>query len=150
MMESLIHSKRIHLSIYALARFKRHLQVVSGDFDRQWIGDHLAGAVLVFHPCGMRQGHPHRTSVHQKFDVHRVSVPRSNSPDGRLIDTMLIPFAPAIDGEKVLIHSVIKTISKVEVVGKPLVRERGTENRSIRYRMAETRGRRKCRTIAYR
>src|SRR5216683_4794308 len=91
MTESLIHRKRVHLSIYTLTRFKRHLQIMSGDFDRQWIGDHLVGAVLVFHPCGMRQGHPDRTSIHQKFDVHRVSVPRSNRHDKRLIDTMHIP-----------------------------------------------------------
>ena len=84
--------------------FERGLQIVPGNFHRELVRNHLAGAFLVFHPRGMRQRHPYGAPVHQKLDVNGVSVARSNGNNQRLVNTVHVVLGPAVYGVEVLIH----------------------------------------------
>ena len=75
-----------------------------GNLDGERIGNRLARALLVLHPCRMRQRHPHGSSIDQKFNVDGVSMPRSNGNDQRLINAMNRLLAPAVSGSEILKH----------------------------------------------
>jgi hypothetical protein len=53
----------------------------------------------------MRQSYPDFPAIDQKLDVYGVGVPRGNSDDQGLIDTMHLLFRPAIGGYEVRKHS---------------------------------------------
>src|ERR1035441_412280 len=58
----------------------------------------------------MRQRHPHRTSLHQEFNVDGIRVTGGNGYDQRLIDAVDLLLRPAVGGLKITIHRNRKTI----------------------------------------
>src|SRR6266567_1152227 len=104
MAKSLGDSQRIHLASQTFPRLKRRLKIMTGNFNSQRIGDHLARAVLILHPGGMRQGHPYWMPVHQELDIHGIGVSRGNGHDQRLVNTVDPFLAPTVNGVEVLIH----------------------------------------------
>lgn len=107
MSERFIHRQRVHLSsVLIRAGFNRRLQEVPGNLDGQRIGNHPAGALLVLHPCWMRQRNPNGTPAGKKLYVNSVGVPRRNGDDQGLVDTVELFSGPAVGGVKVLIHAI--------------------------------------------
>src|SRR5581483_347412 len=77
---------------------------MSGYRDRKRIGHHLPCASLVLIPGGKRKRDPHRASVNQEFDVHRVGVAGRHSHNQSLINAVHLLLTPAIVGLKVAKH----------------------------------------------
>jgi len=110
MVQGLRHGQRIHLAPNSLARFQGSFQVMARNLNRQGIGNHLARAIRVLHPCRMWQSDPHRPTIHQKLDVHGVSVAGGDSNDQCLINAVDFFFRPSVHRMEILIHK--KTISE--------------------------------------
>lgn len=107
MSERFIHRQRIHLpSVLIRAGFNCSLQEMSGGLDGQRISDDPAGALVVLHPCWMRQRYPNGTPAGKKLYIYSVGVPGRNSDDQGLVNTMESLSGPAVGGVKVLIHAV--------------------------------------------
>ncbi len=102
--QRLLDGKRVHIPAQAFASLQRGFQIMPGNLDGERIRDRLARAVLVLHPRRMRQRDPHSSSVDQKLDVDSVSMPRSNSNDQRLIDTVNRLLSPAVRSSEILKH----------------------------------------------
>lgn len=119
MLERLVDSKGIHLPTYALARFKRRLQVVTGDGDCHRICDGFAGSLLVFHPGRVRKSDRHIAPIHHELDIDCVRVARCDSNDQRLIKAMHLFLGPAVGGGEIIIHGAARTISDACARGQP-------------------------------
>jgi len=99
-----LDGQRVHVAPQAFAGLQRGLQIVAGDFYGQRIGDGLAGAPFVLHPCRMRQRDPDRSSIDQKLDVDRIGVTRGNGDDQGLVDAVDLLLRPAVGGGEVFKH----------------------------------------------
>ena len=107
MSERLIHRQRVHLpSMLIRAGFDRRLQKMPGRLDGKRVGYHPSGALLVLHPCWMRQSNPYGTPAGKKLYVNSVGVPGRNRDDQGLVNTMESLSGPAVGGVKVLVHAV--------------------------------------------
>jgi len=96
--------ERVHFASPIFAGFDRPLQVVSGDLDRQRIGDDLASALVVFNPGSVGQSDPYGTTVGKKLDVDGVGVARGNGDNKRLINAVDLFTGPAVVNAKVSVH----------------------------------------------
>src|SRR5438445_10525960 len=105
MAKSLGDSQRIHLASQTFPRLKRRLKIMTGNFNSQRIGDHLARAVLILHPGGMRQGHPYWMPVHQELDITAIAVPRGNGHNNGLVNTVNPFLVPTANGGESLTHA---------------------------------------------
>lgn len=108
-LDRLVDGKRVNFAADALAGLERGFQVVSGDFDGEFVGDHPASAVLIDLPRGQGQSDGDRASAHQEVDVDRIGVARGDGHDQRLVDAVQFLPAPAIGGAKAFVHK--KTIA---------------------------------------
>ena len=106
MREGLLDGERIHVLSKAVAVFKRGLQKMASDFDGESVSEHLAGAIVVFHPGGKRKRDPDRMTVGEEFQIDGIGVARGDGNDERLVDAMDFLFRPAIEGLEVLVHAV--------------------------------------------
>ena len=104
MRERLVDGKRAQFLSKAVAGFKCLLEVVSGNFDGECVGDHLSTAFVIFDPGGMRKSDPDRAPVDQEFEIDRVGVPRRDGDDQGLVNAVDFFLAPAIDGFKIFVH----------------------------------------------
>src|SRR6476646_3774127 len=107
MFERLIHRQRVHLpSMLIRAGFNRRLQKMPGNLDGKRIGYDPTGALLVLHPCWMRQRNPYGTPAGKKLYVNSVGVPGRNRDNQGLVNTVEFLSGPAVGGVKVLVHAV--------------------------------------------
>src|SRR5437764_1711349 len=83
---------------------------MTGNGNRERVGDGLRVALLIFIPCGQRQSYPNRAAVDQKLNIHCVSMASGNGNNQGLVDAVDLLLGPAIEGLKVAIHG-SKTIS---------------------------------------
>jgi hypothetical protein len=106
MHESFVYCQRVHLTAMLIRPvLNGRFQVMSRSLDSQRIGDGATGALLVLHPCWMRQRNPNGASADQKFYVNSVSVPRGYCHDQSLIHTVKPLPSPAVYSVEVLIHN---------------------------------------------
>lgn len=104
MLQRFFDSQRVHFPSNAFAGFERGFQIMSGNLHRERVGNHRARSLVVFDPGRMRQGNPDFSSIHKKFEVYGVGVPRRDRDDHGLIHTMDLLLRPAIGGSEVLKH----------------------------------------------
>src|SRR6202521_241343 len=108
-LESFLNGKRIHFAAQAFARFQRRFQKMTGDFDRQGIGDQLSGAVLVFNPGRVRKSNPDRVPVDQELDVHRIGMAGGDGYYQGLGEAVYLFLGPAVGGGEVGEHKKFKS-----------------------------------------
>ena len=99
-----VDRERVHLPPYALAGLESGLQVMAGDLDGERVGDHLAGAVLVLHPGGMRERDPDFSPVDEELEVYGIGMARGYGHDHGLVDAVNLFLRPAVGGSEVLKH----------------------------------------------
>ena len=102
--ESLVYGERAHFLSEAVSGFKRLLEVVSGNFDGECVGDHLAGALVVFNPSGMRECNPYGTPVDEEFEIDGIGMAGRDGDDQGLVDAVDFFLGPAIDGFEIFVH----------------------------------------------
>ena len=106
MVESLLNGEGIHFSPCSFAGFEDGLQVVTGDLNRQRIGNYPAGTFLILNPRWMRQGDPEGPPIYQELDVHGVGMARGNGYDECLVDAVNFLLGPAVDGREITEHTI--------------------------------------------
>src|ERR1700756_4680438 len=89
-----------------------------GNLLRQRIGDKRASPLLILHPRGMRQRHPHRTPIHQELDVHSIGMASRNRDDQSLIQAMDRLLGPAVSSSKVGKHGLLKLYRSAQAARK--------------------------------
>lgn len=106
MFEGFIHCQGVHLTAVLVGPvLDRRFKEMSRDLNGQRIGYDSPGALLVLHPCWMRQRYPHGTAAGKKFHIHRIGMSSGNRHNQRLINTVK-PFSrPAVNCVKVLVHT---------------------------------------------
>src|SRR6266568_2602678 len=110
MVQSLVHSERIHFPPHTFSGFQGSLQEMPGNLYGEKIGDSFPGAPLVFVPCGQRQRDPDRPAIHEELNIHRIGMASGNGNDQRLIQAVNLLLGPAVEGVEIAIHE-FKTIS---------------------------------------
>lgn len=107
MSERLIHRKRIHFPAMLIgARLDGCLQKMSGSLRSQRIRNYPPCALVVFHPCWMRQSDPYRTPADKKLYVNGIRVAGGNGDNQGLINAMQLLSGPAVGSVKVLVHAI--------------------------------------------
>src|SRR6266404_2493908 len=89
-----------------------------GNLLRQRVGDKRASPLLILHPCRMRQRHPHRTPIHQEFDVHSIGMASGNRDDQSLIQAMDRLLGPAVSSSEVSKHKLLKLYPPAQAARK--------------------------------
>ena len=87
------------------AALDRVLEIMSGDLNRQRVGDRASGALLVFDPGGVWKGDPDWMIVDEKFNIDGIGVPCRYGNNKRLVQAMELLPTPAIGSVKVFVHS---------------------------------------------
>ena len=108
MLQGLVDGQGIHLPAKALPGFQDRLEEMTGDFLGESVGDHLPGSLLVLHPSRMGQSQPHRTAIHQEFDVHSIGMPGRNCDDQGLIHAVDLLAGPAVGRGEVGKHAELR------------------------------------------
>jgi hypothetical protein len=80
------------------------LQVMAGNLNGKCVGDHLAGAIVVLNPGGVRERNPNRAPVDQELEIDGIGVACGDRYDQRLIDTVHFFLGPAVYGFEILVH----------------------------------------------
>src|ERR1051326_2330780 len=107
--ESFLHRQRIHLaSVLIRSGFDRRFQEAPGGLDCQRVCNHPARALLVLHPCWMRQSDPDGTPAHEKLDVDGVGMAGGYGDNQGLVHAVQLLSGPAVCGVKVLVHVYLK------------------------------------------
>src|ERR1035437_5105444 len=88
-----------------VAFFDQLLEVAAGDLCGQLVGDDLAGALLLFHPCGAGQGNPHGAAVDVESDIDGVGVAGGDGHHGALPAAVQVLAAPAVVYVKIFVHT---------------------------------------------
>src|SRR6266481_8304082 len=103
MRERFIHGEGIHLSaVLVTSGLNGCLQEMARNLNGERIGDDTAGSPVVLHPYRMRQCYPDRTSIHQEFNVHGISMASGHGHNQGLIHSMEFVAGPAVGCVKVL------------------------------------------------
>ena len=80
-LQHLFDAHGVHLAAVVVAGLDGLLDVTSGDLRGERIGDHVAGALFLLHPCMAGHGDPHRTAADVKPDIDSVGVARRDGDD---------------------------------------------------------------------
>ena len=105
MIQRFINGEGIHFaSLVVTAGVNEILQVVAGNLDGKRISDDSPGALVVFHPCWMRNRDPDRLAIYEKFYVHCIRVSHGNGNNERLVQAMEFVSTPTVGDVKVLVH----------------------------------------------
>src|SRR5579872_2451535 len=108
LIEGLRDGQRVHFLAQSLAGFQGRFEVVTGNLDRERIGDHLSGALVVLNPRRARQDDPDGMAIDQKLDIDCVGVPRGDGDDQSLVEAVDFFPGPAVEHVEVLIHGLEK------------------------------------------
>jgi len=95
----------VDLTISVVALFDELLEMPTGNLDGELVGDDLAGALLLLHPCGAGQGDPHGPAVDVKPNVYGVGVARGNRHDVGFPRAVKVFATPTVGHMEIFIHA---------------------------------------------
>jgi hypothetical protein len=102
---------------------------MAGDFFGQGIGDHFAGALLVFDPGGMGKSDGDGVAIDQEVDVDGIGVASGEGYDQALVEAVDRLFGPAVGGGEVCEHrNWRRSVSDKYIVGRSSVANIGEDD----------------------